>query len=376
MSESKREAVRELVEFRVDEVSLVDSPAIEEEFAIVKRDSKAIAKHIRAVDVDDETVTIVFGRSMKQEGESQEMMDSDKYHDDEEHKTEKAQTSAHETLVKERIEALRNLAGQISKADTLSIDALKDTTRKINSLVWKLNEDQEVLGALAKNSTEGADMLQAIEGIAHNVSKLNKAIGEETTDMSEEKTQELEKTESAEETTEEQVEQKSEKAHEPGHDDMKDHEPGHDSDEEEEEEGEAVESSEEEEEKAEKSKPKDQRKRFTRARIDKLMSAFTSLAEVMKDVNADSVDELLTLAETQKSETSPEGDAQEGAVEKSTEQEVEKSAEGGELAQRLESIEKALSKLNAAGIPKSLGSDGTQISKKADKSIWTDIVRF
>ena len=143
---------------------------------------------------------------------------------------------------------------------------------------------------------------------------------------------------------------------------------GHDEDEEEEEKG----GHDEDEEKG-KDKKKDQRKRFTRARIDKLMTAFQSLADVMKEVDAGSVDDLLAIATTQKQDDAAETQADD--VAKDTQ--VEKSADvSDELQSRLDVIEKALEKFGAVSIPKSLGSDGAAISKKADRSIWKDIVGF
>ena len=187
MSDMKREPVRELVEFRVDEVSLVDSPAIEEEFAIVKRDSGVILKATASIpapaghhwmdykggpvlmagdDIDHAGASASFDFEIVAEHDpdrmkdkySEPMGDEDKYHTDDpkdhEMKSDdgvsKASTSAHEALAIERMQAVRNLASGLTKTD--DVEVLKETAMKINSLIYKLSQDAGIIEAISKNT--------------------------------------------------------------------------------------------------------------------------------------------------------------------------------------------------------------------------------
>lgn len=152
--------------------------------------------------------------------------------------------------------------------------------------------------------------------------------------------------------------------------------PGEDEEEEEDMKARKAKKAEGEDEEEEKGKAAN-RKRFTPQRTAKLLQGLASIAEVMKEVDADSLGALFAVAKSEQgeeatlvakrlTELAPEGKVQ--VITKSADSELV-----SELRDQLADVRKRLAKCEDSAVSKSLGSDGEPITKKSGVS-WKGVL--
>lgn len=105
------------------------------------------------------------------------------------------------------------------------------------------------------------------------------------------------------------------------------------------------------------------RKRFTPARVAKLLNALKNISEVMKEVDADSLTDLFSVAKTE-----PTAEAE--VVSKALEPYVQRASD----ASTIEALNRRIAALEATGVSKSLGGNDTPTEKSAKTSIFDNVV--
>jgi hypothetical protein len=410
------ETKRELVDFRVDEVSLVDNPAIERDFALIKSKRRAVpapeatpiakaatwdkayvdalpdsaflhvakdgARHLPYKDkdgkVDADKLRAAADDAAKIEGlgDDDKAALQDKAHKlladaDKAGKVAKAGGSVSEQLASEAREAAAkvadNLADAIRKASPADWTSTGDGPAKVYAkggvmdAVWQLQDLLYKVGglmvvpaALAK-SVDGPDDLDVIKAsrkLAEGLAALPAAEDKAMADK--------DKQAGAKDEQDPKAAQGADKAAPPfppkkpaaGAPPAKDGE----------------ETQEDEVPADDPAAPgkKPGAKRLTAARMGKLAVAFGALADVLKEAGVDNLDDLLAAAEA-------EGQKDVAKALQDLRKSKDEGASNAELRAEIAKLAKRLDDLGNAGVTRSLTDDGVQPVKKS-KSLFEGVV--
>jgi len=291
------------------------------------------------------------------------------------HKAAGEKTTLHAALFGEKLAlAMAGIEEITARAGEMETDELRDKIRGISNLLWSAEDLAGVIGLTKKvhKSLEEGDEATAFdvlsEGVKNMLAELEKAKKAEGEEDPEEKAKKAKKPDGEETDPEAEDEEKMKKAKKPEED------------------------SEEDDPEKKAKKPEDDtppdgeetdpekkkdtyKRRLTKARIEKLTSAFTALSEILKELGADNLSDLSTMT---KSVEGIEGTEAVIKVVKSLvgpgETEIQKRAnETDALKAEVEVLKKKVGDLEQIGVTKSLGGDGVPV-KKSEGSMWKGVV--
>lgn len=276
------------------------------------------------------------------------------------HKAAGEKTTLHAALFGEKLAlAMGGIEEIAARAGEMETDELRDKIRGISNLLWSAEDLAGVIGLTKKvhKSLEDGDEATAFdvlsEGVKNMLAELEKA-----------KKAEAEGGTSEEEDPEEKAKKakKPEDEEDPENPDKKAKKP---------EEGAEDEGGEPDPEK----KKDTYKRRLTKARIEKLTSAFTALSEILKELGADNLSDFSTMT---KSVEGVEGVEAVVKVAKSLmgpgETEIQKRAnETDALKAEVEVLKKKVGDLEQLGVSKSLGADGVPV-KKSEGTMWKGVL--
>jgi len=291
------------------------------------------------------------------------------------HKAAGEKTTLHAALFGEKLAlAMAGIEEIAARAGEMETDELRDKIRGVSNLLWSAEDLAGVIGLTKKvhKSLEEGDEATAFdvlsEGVKNMLAELEKAKKAEGEEDPEEKAKKAKKPDGEETDPEAEDEEKTKKAKKPEED------------------------SEEDDPEKKAKKPEDDtppdgeetdpekkkdtyKRRLTKARIEKLTSAFTALSEILKELGADNLSDLSTMT---KSVEGVEGTEAVIKVVKSLvgpgETEIQKRAnETDALKAEVEVLKKKVGDLEQLGVTKSLGGDGVPV-KKSEGSMWKGVV--
>lgn len=318
VSKKDNAAKRELVAFRVDEVSLVDAPAIEEDFAVIKS-KDSISKN----------------------------------------------APQHQALLSEKLNALGGKGTEIAAlagSNSPDFRVLMEKLADMSELLWQVKRDSRTLAAIAKSrdsdDEDNNGIGDALGGIAAALGALGPIIGGAV----------MAKQDSKVKTDEELEDAKAKKAKEDKElEDEKAKKAKASADEsEEDEKAKKAKKAEDEDEDEAKAKGKTA-KRFTTARMAKLASALSSLVDVMKEVDATSLSGLIDVTKGVDGGKLIAKCLRDIGV-------TPDSVKTLTVSQELASLQKRMSQFEAAGVTKSLGDDGKPVEKSNKESIFKGVL--
>lgn len=293
------------------------------------------------------------------------------------HKAAGEKTTLHAALFGEKLAlAMARIEEIAARAGEMETDELRDKIRAISNLLWSAEDLAGVVGLTKKvhKSLDEGDEASAFdllsEGVKNMLAELEKAKKAEGEDGSSE--------------DEEDPEEKAKKVKKPegdeadaGEETKKGKKPEDASDTEDpEKKAKASEDVAPEGDEAEPEKKKDTyKRRLTKARIEKLTSAFTALSEILKELGADNLSDFSTMT---KSVEGVEGVEAVVKVAKSLmgpgETEIQKRAnETDALKAEVEVLKKKVGDLEQLGVSKSLGGDGAPV-KKSEGTMWKGVL--
>lgn len=174
----------ELLEIKVDEISLVDDPAVEEDFIVIKNKSGKKKSEEKEVPESSENFETSSGGENPEVPVKKQPEELPPENEGETSSQDSGMTM-HETLKNEILSAISEAGKQIwAKAPTLNISddeemmAFKEKVWMIDDLCWQLRSYKNIT-SLAKSATEKAEKGDAT-GAMDSIAKLLKNLGEST----------------------------------------------------------------------------------------------------------------------------------------------------------------------------------------------------
>ena len=191
----KNKALRELLDIEVNEVSLVDFPAIEEEFAVIKRNEEK-AKIQKAEDPKAEDPKAEEDKETEEEeevakvedAESDTKTDVEASDDKNDKSTEETKTdvSTHRKMFDEKLEVLRALLDKIKASiDSVDLKTLRENLYAMQDITWSIEREAKIIN-LAKRA-EAAIKSGDVAGAAKLLKEASEAAEDDGEDKDEEK---------------------------------------------------------------------------------------------------------------------------------------------------------------------------------------------